>query len=396
MKNLRAVLFAVSVCLLATHLALASTTLDPVAISPADGRVVAAAFSPDSRHLAVVRSVNLPAASTRRLTLQLMDLRSGMEVSSAEVPHGEAAELSFGQHFISYSSDGQHLLIATEGSDNLSVIDANTLATVKQFALHAATDSHSIGGHNGFKGVVSLSIAANSDVFGVMRHDESGEDEVFIGTFSSGAIVKSWSLGRLRAATQLGETALSLSRDGSLVAVSVLSDQGGFPKTFHNLRLYNATSGEVVKSIRTKGLVGQIALMPDESILAARIDVPGLFSKHTCIERWKLDDGSLTDKFCDSGRNVTTVLDASHGANLVVGYAGQIKNDAEGQYFAGRGRVGIWNLQTREQVASLGTFRHYVSVKVSPNGRWILAGPLLLEVITAPRPVVSKSTARRD
>lgn len=394
MKNLRAVLSVVFVCLLAIHPVIADTTLDPVAISPAVGRVIAAAFSPDSRHLAVVRSVGIPASSGHRLSLQLMDLRSGKEISSAEIPHGEAAELAFEQHFLSYSSDGLHLLFATEGSDVLSVIDANTLATLKQFALHFATDPRLVAGHRAFRGVVSVSVAANSDVFGVMRHDETGEDEVILGTFSSGTIVKGWKLGHVRAATQLGETALSLSGDGSRVAVSVLSDEGGFPKTFRNLRLYNAKSGEMVKSIRTKGLVGQIALMPDESILAARIDVPGYFSKHTCIERWNLA-GELIDKFCDSGRNVTTVLDASLGANRVVGYAGQIRNGAEGQYFAGRGRVGIWDLQTGKQVASQGTFRHYVSVKVSPNGRWILAGPILLQVSTAPQPAVSKSTAKR-
>jgi hypothetical protein len=378
MKKLGLALLIVFVCLLAISHAFAGNVLEPVAIHPAEGRVVAAAFSPDSHRLAVVRSVNLPDASRRRLTLQLMELASGKEISYAEIPRGEAAELAFGQHFISYSSDGQRLIFATEGSDVLSLIDANTLVTVKQFPLHAEAAS----AHHGFQGVVSVSVSANSDLFGVMRHDESGEDEVFVGSFSSAQIVKKWSLGHPRAATQLGETSLSLNEDGSLVAVSVLSERGGFPKAFRNLRLYNATNGEMVKSIRTRGLIGQIALMPDKSVLAARIDVPGLFSLHPCIEKWKFESVELAGHYCDPGHSVTTALDASVAANRVVSFSAHIEKDEDGHYLAERGRVGLWNLQTGKLLATLGTFRQYTPVKISPNGRWILAGTILLQVST--------------
>jgi hypothetical protein len=92
-------------------------------------------------------------------------------------------------------------------------------------------------------------------VFGVLTHDELQGNEVFVGSFSSGQIIKGWSLGKGRTATQLGQTALSLSEDGSRTAVTVLPDGNSLPKGFNNLRLYNSSSGDMVKSIRTDGRV---------------------------------------------------------------------------------------------------------------------------------------------
>ena len=64
-------------------------------------------------------------------------------------------------------------------------------------------------------------------------------EEVFIGSFSSGQIVKSWSLGKGRMATQLGQVSLSLSDDGSNAVVSSLPDENKLP----NIPTMYASSG---------------------------------------------------------------------------------------------------------------------------------------------------------
>lgn len=102
---------------------------------------------------------------------------------------------------------------------------------------------------------MSLAVAWKAGIFGVVTHDELQGNEVFVGSFASGQIIKSWSLGRGRTATQLGQTSLSLSDDGARIAVSVLPDGNSIPKGFNNLRLYNSGNGEMVKSIRTDGFL---------------------------------------------------------------------------------------------------------------------------------------------
>jgi hypothetical protein len=149
-------------------------------------------------------------------------------------------------------------------------------------------------GHRYFRGVVSLAASSRGDVFGVLTHDELQGNEAFVGSFSSGQVIKGWSLGKGRTATQLGQTSLSLSEDGSRTAVSVLPDENSLPKGFHNLRLYNSSSGDMVKSIRTDGLVGQIMLLLGENILASRIDTPGLFSKRRASRNGISVPGLLT------------------------------------------------------------------------------------------------------
>ena len=102
---------------------------------------------------------------------------------------------------------------------------------------------------------MSIAVASRADIFGVIRHDELQDtNEAFVGSFSSGQIIKSWSLGHGRAVTQLGQISLSLGDDGSTIAVSVLPHENNLPKTFHNLRLYYAASGQILKCIRTKRL----------------------------------------------------------------------------------------------------------------------------------------------
>jgi hypothetical protein len=86
-------------------------------------------------------------------------------------------------------------------------------------------------------------------------------------------------LGKERVASQLGQTSLSLNEDGSSAVVSVLPDENHLPKAFNNLRLYNSRTGEMMTSVRTNSLVGQVMLLSGNSVLAASIDTPGLFSQ---------------------------------------------------------------------------------------------------------------------
>jgi hypothetical protein len=266
----------------------------------------------------------------------------------------------------------------------LSIVDANTLLTVRQFSLHQgkAAPTAPADEDRSFRGVISVVSSLKSDTFGVVTHDESGSDEVFVGSFSSGQIVRTWALGHVRAATRLGETSVSVNDDGSLVAVSVLPDQKRVPKVFENLRLYKSSNGEMVKSIRAKGLIGQIAFMPGGDILATRIDGPGFFSKAMCIEEWNLESGTEVKQFCDHGRNVALALDASPAAQRVAGFGAHGYREMGGIINTAHGRVDLWDLQSGELLASIGEFSQYVSLKISPNGQWMIAGPILLHYIS--------------
>jgi hypothetical protein len=361
--------------------------MKPVVLSSVEGKLVGAAFSPDSSRLAVIGNVAGPGTSGQRHVLQIVELKSGQEVAHADVLDTESAGLATSTHFIEYSPDGRYLLLATKGSDVLSIIDVTTLRTLKRIALHPAEGSRmSLGqGHPHFRGVVSLAGSARGDVFGVLAHDELQGNEVFVGSFSSGQIIKGWSLGKGRTATQLGQTSLSLSEDGSRMAVTVLPDGNSLPKGFNNLHLYNSSSGDMVKSIRTDGLMGQIMLLPGENTLASRIDTPGLFSKKACIERWNLDRGSLGSQFCDPGRNVSVALAASLAAGRVVGFASQIHKSIEGQVYAVSGRVDVWDMKSGNIVASSDEIARLVShLQISPNGEWVMADQTLFQLTTAP------------
>jgi hypothetical protein len=277
-------------------------------------------------------------------------------------------------------------LLATKGSDVLSIIDATTLKILKRIALHPEANSRiSLGqGHRYFRGVVSLAVSSKGNVFGVLTHDELQGNEAFVGSFSSGKIIKSWSLGKGRTATQLGQTSLSLSEDGSRTAVSVVPDENSLPRSFNNLRLHNSTSGDSVKSIRTDGLVGQIILLPGENILASRIDTPGLFSKKTCIEKWNLSAGTLDSRFCDKGRTVSVALAASLATGRVVGFASQIHKSIEGPVYAASGRVDVWDLKSGSLIASSADAPQLVpSLRVSSNAEWVMADQMLLQLSTA-------------
>jgi hypothetical protein len=236
-----------------------------------------------------------------------------------------------------------------------------------------------------FRGVISLTASAKGNVFGVLTHDELQGNEAFVGSFSSGQIIKAWSLGKGRVASQLGQTSLSLNEDGSSAVVSVLPDENRLPKVFSNLHLYNSRTGEMMTSVRTNGLVGQIMLLSGNNVLAASIDTPGLFSKKACIEKWSLSSGKLDGQFCDEGRNVSAALSAAPSADRVVGFASQIHKSIEGQVYAASGRVDVWDMRSGNLVASSDEIPHFVSsVQISANGEWVLADQVLLQLSTAP------------
>jgi hypothetical protein len=387
MKRLGVIWCGILICLLTVRMASAASVIKHVALPSAEGSVVGAAFSPDSSRLAIMRNVVVPGVSSPRHVMQIVELRSGREVAHADILSTEPADLATYAHLITYSPDGRYLLLATKGSDVLLVINAITLQTLKRIALHPEADSRmSLGqGHRYFRGVVSLAGSSKGDLFGVLTHDELQGNEAFVGSFSSGQIIKGWSLGKGRAATQLGQVSLSLSDDGSRTAVSVLPDENSLPKSFNNLRVYNSGSGEMIKSIRTDGLVGQIMLLPGENILASRIDTPGLFSKKTCIEKWNLRAGTLDSQFCDRGRTVSVALAASVAAGRVVGFASQIHKSMEGQVYAAPGRVDVWDINSGNLIASSTDIPRLVSsLQVSSNGEWVIADQMLLQLSTTP------------
>ncbi len=386
MKHIGMILSGVLACLVGVCMADAAGTLKPVALSK-EGVIVGAAFSPDSSRLAIMRNVATPGSSGQRHVLQIMELKSGQEVAHADVLGTEAATLASNAHFITYSTDARYLLLATKGSDVLSILDAISLQSMKQIALHPeAAFRTSLGeGHRYFKGVISLAVPFKGDSFGALTHDELQGNEVFIGSFSAGRIIKSWTLGQGRTATQLGQTSLSLGEDGSETAVSVLPGENSLPKGFNNLRLYDSGSGEMVKSIRTDGLVGQIMLLSGETILASRIDTPSLFSKKTCIEKWSFGSETLNSQFCDQRRNVSVALGASLATGRLVGFASQLHKSIEGQVYAASGSIDAWDIKTGSLIASSAEIPKLVSsVQVSSNGEWIMADQMLMQLTTAP------------
>jgi WD40 repeat protein len=387
MKRLGAVWTGFFACLFAVQTASAANVMKPVVLPSVEGKLVGAAFSPDSSRLAVIENVAGPGISGQRHVLQIVELKSGKEVAHADVLDTESVGLATSTQFIEYSPDGHYLLLATKGSDVLSIIDATTLHTLKRIALHPAEDARMpLGqGHRYFKGVVSLAGSTSGDVFGVLTHDELQGNEVFVGSFSSGQIIKGWSLGKGRTATQLGQTSVSLNGDGSRIAVSVLPDENSLPKGFNNLRLYNSSSGDMVKSIRTDGLVGQVALLPSDNVLAARIDTPGLFSKKACLEGWHFSTGALGNRFCDQGRNVSVALAVSLTASRVAGFASQMHKSIEGQVYAASGIVDVWDMKSGNIVASSDEIPRLVShLQISPNGEWVMADQMLFQLGTAP------------
>ncbi len=382
MKLLRSVPSGIIVYIFAVQIASASVILKQVALPSGEGVVVASAFSPDSSRVAVLRKVAVPNRTGPKYAMQIIELSSGQELRRAEVLSEEPPDLATNAHFAVYSPDGRYLLLATRGSNVLSMIDASTLQPRKRIALHSDADARTpLGqGHRDFSGAVSLASSSRGDWFAVLTHDELKGNEVFVGSFSFGQISKSWSLGKGRTATQLGQTSIALSDDGSIVAVSVLPDGNRPSKGFNNLLLYRSNDGKMVKSLRTDGLIGQLMLLPGGTVLAARIDTPGLFSKKTCIERWSVSSGIQDGKYCDPERTVSAVLAASPAGDRLVGFGSHIRKSTEGQVYSATGRVDVWDMQSGNLIASLEMPRFVPYLQMSANGEWIMAGQMLMQL----------------
>jgi len=368
-----------------SHLAYGVSVVKPVAVPSAEGTIVGAAFSPDSRRLAVARYVAEPP-QRRRHTLQIVDLKSGRVVVCGDVLGEAFSDLTSGPYFVRYSPDGEYLLLAKEGSDVLRVVDAATLQVTARIALHPESESrNSPSGqrHLYFQGVASLAVASRAEIFGALTHDEIGRrNELFVGSFRSGGgrIINHWGLTQGRVLPLAG---LSLNDDGSRVVTSMVPNQNRFPGDFDNLRLYESDSGKLVESIHTDGLVDQIVLLPDESVLASRADAPSIFSKKACIEKWNFGSGKLTGQFCDQGRNVVFDLGVSLASARIVGCAYHLRKDLEGHVNIISGRVDVWDMNSGDLVARSEEMprRLLGDIQISADGSWVMVGQTLLQLL---------------
>jgi hypothetical protein len=342
-------------------------------------------FSPDSNRIAIVRDIFDRDTSTPRHTIQIVDLKSGHEVSRADLPNEDSSYTAASRHFVMYSSDGRDLLLATTGSDVLLILDSIKLQVLMRIFLYPETHSRrrlSGEGNPNFQGAVRVVVASNTQLFGVLTHDGQAQvNQIFIGSFSSGQIIRNWVLGDGRFQSELGQTSLSLSGDGSHTIASVVPrNRDRLPKDFDNIRLYDSDSGQLLKAIRTDNLLGPIALMPDDNVIASRIDTPGVFARKACIEEWNLSTKALTTKFCDPGRHVI-VLGTSSTANLVAGLACQIRRDMEGNVYSIPGRIDVWDTKSGALIAFSDEFpKGFSEIQISPNGSWLSANGTLFQI----------------
>jgi hypothetical protein len=385
MRHFRTFLRSSLAFVFAIQLAHGADMLKAVVLPSAEGTIVGTGFSPDSTRIAIVRYVIGRDASNARHTIQIVDLKGGREISQADLPDEESSYTAASPHFIMYSFDGRYLLLATTGSDVLLILDAIKLQVLTRIVLYPERHNRrrlSGEGNRNFQGAVRVAVASNAELFGVLTHDgQAGVNEIFIGSFSSRQIIRSWILGDGRARTELGQTSLSLSKDGSRTAVSVVPPDGDhLPKDFNDLRLYKSDSGELIEAVRTDGLVGQMALMPDDGVIASRIDTPSLFSKKLCIEKWNLSTKALTTKFCDAGRHVL-FLGTSSAAGLVAGFACKIHKNIEGNVYSLPGRIDVWDMKSGALIAFSEEFpKAFSDIQISPNGSWLSANQMLWQI----------------
>src|SRR5208337_2661595 len=167
MKPLGTVWSITLICLLTLRMADAANVLKPVVLPTAENSIVGAAFSPDSSRVAIMRNVVARGASTPRHSIQIVELKSGQTVAEGDVLKAEAADLAAHAHLITYSPSGRYLLLATEGSDVLSIVDATNLQSLNRIALHPEADSRgSLGqAHPYFRGVIGLASSSKGDLF---------------------------------------------------------------------------------------------------------------------------------------------------------------------------------------------------------------------------------------
>lgn len=387
MMGYRAFLQGALAFVLACQVAHGAVKLKAVTLPSAEGTIVGAGFSPDSSRIAITRYIFDRDTSTARHTIQIVDLKSGHEVSQTGLPNEDSSYTAASPHFIMYSSDGRYLLLATTGSDVLLIFDAIKLQVLTRIVLYPETHNRrrlSGEGNRNFQGAVRVAVASNAELFGVLTHDGQADvNEIFIGSFSSRQIIRNWVLGYGRDRTELGQTSLSLTEDGSRTAVSVVpQDRDHLPRDFNNLRVYKSESGELIEAIRTDGLVGQMALIPDDGVITSRIDTPGLFSKALCIEKWNLSTKALTTNFCDPGRHIL-FLGTSSAAGLVAGFACKIHKDMEGNIYSLPGRVDVWDIKSGALIAFSEEFpKAFSDIQISPNGSWLSANGMLFQIGT--------------
>jgi hypothetical protein len=342
MKRLRAISSGLAACILVVEAAGAADVLKPVALPTAEGRIEGASFSPDSSRLALVRRVPVAGTPRPRNVLQIVEIGSGRELAHADVL---ATPSMWERICVEYSPDGRYLLLAAQFTDVLSIIDASTLRSVKEIFLHPEARKAMAPGKYA-KGVIGLASSSRGYVFGVLTHDEVQDNEVFVGSFSSGRILRRWTLGAGPALGEFGAISFSFAEDGVGLAVSARTYENSPPKGFNNLRLFNSMNGLMPKPIRTNGVIGPIEPLGDNTVLAARIIAPGLFAKKACIEKWNMNSGNLEAQFCDQGRQVLGPLAAAPAVGRVVGIGFPVSRDLEGAVFAEKGRVDVWDIGT--------------------------------------------------
>jgi hypothetical protein len=370
---------------LACQVAYGAVMLKAVTLPSAEGTIVGTGFSPDSSRIAIARYIFDRDTSVARYTIQIVDLKSGHEVSQAGLPNEDSSYTAASPHFIMYSSDGRYLLLATTGSDVLLILDAIKLQVLTRIVLYPETHDRrrlSGEGNRNFQGAVRVAVASNAELFAVLtRNQQADVNEIFIGSFSSRQIIRNWILGYGRDQTELGQTSLSLSEDGSRTAVSAVPPNGHhLPKDFNNLRVYKSESGELIEAVRTDGLVGQMALILDDGVIMSRIDTPGLFSKALCIEKWNLSTKALTTDFCDPGRHVL-FLGTSSAAGRVAGFACKIHKNIEGNVYSLPGRIDVWDMKSGALIAFSEEFPNAFSdIQISPNGSWLSANQMLWQI----------------
>lgn len=363
-----------------------AATLKSVPLPGTGGAVGATAFSPDSRRLAIFRHFSRNNSAGERDMIQVVDVSDNKVVSETTLPR-ELSDTAPSTRFMLFSFDSRYLLVATSGRDTLLVLDAVNLQVSKQIVLHPDNQhrrSLSQSGNRYFRGIVSVAVASNVDVFGVLTHDEQGINEIFVGSLSSGQVNTSWGLGHGPTYGALGRTSLSFSHNGTRVAVSLLPDGYRFSKEFSNVRVYNVEGRELI-AFRTDALVGQIEFLSDDGMLTSRIDTPGLFSKKMCLEKWNVATKLASTRFCDAGRHIIS-LGVSNNQRFVAGSACEMRKDLEGHVYSIRGRIDIWDAESGNLVAysddvqSLGP----ANIQISPDNAWLLADDLLFATGLSP------------
>lgn len=361
---------AVLGCLLACRTGAA--VLRPVDLPPRAGKVVGAAFSPDSRHLVIIRDQSIAESHH---TLEIIGLASGDE-QHADVLKDERLAISGSRHFIDYSPDGRYLVLATVGSDVLSIIDTASLRCLHEVSLHPVPDSRvSLSqGHRHFRGVISVTASSSANVFGVLSHDDELGNEIFICSFPSGQVVKTWEVGDFRVAGPLGFVSVALSADGSQLAVPIAPGENKALKVLNGVRIYDTGNGRSVRSFKTSDPVGRLALTSANTLFTTRLTVPGVFSRKACIERWDLKTVDVDGQFCDKGHNVFLPIAAAPGPGLLAGFASSVHRDMEGDVYSGSGWIDVWDIRSNALLASSTEIHPFVSfIRISANGEWVIA-----------------------